>query len=186
MTHNHRQDLTGKSASADPWPIASCNASWLDNNLENPSCRKSISSTPHMPQSKFVNSRKRQRLQLPTPEQSLQTSPQSKRQRVDSSSTGSQSESSFWDSLSKVWLTRRALKELDRRNAKCQRLREEPIQARTRKQKREQRNKNTRSCLSAVERLHKSSPNSKKEIRRFARGGGPDLSDIVGVCCSAK
>ncbi len=63
----------------------------------------------------------------------------------------------FYDSLSKVWLTRRALKELDRRKIKVnslQRPASMPSQV-------------TRKAL--------------EEIQRFARDGGPDLRDLRGV-----
>ena len=63
----------------------------------------------------------------------------------------------FYDSLSKVWLTRRALRELDRRNQLTSSV-----------------------CAQApapkpVRRLN------RKDLERFARHGGPELSNLRGV-----
>lgn len=68
------------------------------------------------------------------------------------------SKADFYDSLSKVWLTRRALKELARR---------------TRQADSPQR---TPSAPRPVSR-----PSTLKQIQRFARHGGPDLRDLRGV-----
>lgn len=68
------------------------------------------------------------------------------------------SRAEFYDSLSKVWLTRRALKELDRR---------------TRQANSPQR------PASAPRRVYRES--TSKQIQRFARHGGPDLRDLRGV-----
>lgn len=68
------------------------------------------------------------------------------------------SRTEFYDSLSKVWLTRRALKELDRR---------------TRRANSPQR------PASAPRRVHPES--TSKQIQRFARHGGPELHDLRGV-----
>ena len=63
------------------------------------------------------------------------------------------SKAEFYDSLSKVWLTRRALKELDQRTR--QRAPQRPPSV------------PRRSDL--------------KQIQRFAKHGGPDLRDLRGV-----
>jgi hypothetical protein len=68
------------------------------------------------------------------------------------------SKAEFYDSLSKVWLTRRALKELDRR---------------TRRAKIPQQPTSTPRQLYREE--------NSKQIQRFARRGGPDLRDLRGV-----
>ena len=57
----------------------------------------------------------------------------------------------FWDNLSKVWLTKRALRELDRRNNK------RPVQTYP----------TPEICLT--------------DLARFARRGGPDLGHLRGV-----
>ena len=69
----------------------------------------------------------------------------------------------YWDSLSKLWLTRRALRELDRRN------RQTANSVRTRI--------TSRPNLSG----ELASENRSSEIKRFARHGGPDLQDLRGV-----
>ena len=66
--------------------------------------------------------------------------------------------SNFWDHLSTIHLTRRALRELNRRNN----LRDSP-----------------------AERALPASDSRLSDIIRFARQGGPDLSDIVGVSWSS-
>lgn len=70
----------------------------------------------------------------------------------------------YWDSLSKLWLTRRALDELNRRN----RQRASPLGA------------------AIVRRLDLSDEpgqlkNPSKQLKRFARHGGPDLRDLGAV-----
>ena len=99
--------------------------------------------------------------------------PQVKRQRVPSntssnSSTNSSTDSSwsnwdraereYWDSLSKLWLTPNALRELNRRNALLQS--ETPPYQET----------------SVTREQHPA------DIIRFARHGGPNLSGIRNVC----
>lgn len=64
----------------------------------------------------------------------------------------------FYDSLSKVWLTRRALKELDRRTNQVSRP-QRPV-----------------SAPPHVYRVDNS-----KQVQRFARRGGPELRDLRGV-----
>ncbi|SLM36805.1 hypothetical protein LPUS_06491 [Lasallia pustulata] len=61
----------------------------------------------------------------------------------------------FYDSLSKVWLTRRALRELDRRNQ-------------------------LKSSGRAPVRKPLRQSSNRKDIQRFARHGGPELSDLRG------
>lgn len=63
----------------------------------------------------------------------------------------------FYDSLSKVWLTRRALKELDRRTSQVN---------------------GPRRPTSAPRRVTR---NTSNKIRTLAKDGGPDLRDIRGV-----
>jgi hypothetical protein len=67
------------------------------------------------------------------------------------------SRAEFYDSLSKVWLTRRALKELDRRTS----------QANSRRRPASTPRRVTRSA--------------SIQIQRIARDGGPDLRDLRGV-----
>lgn len=78
-----------------------------------------------------------------------------KKQKVKHPS-GSLLPAAFWDSLSKVWLTHNALRELDRRNTQI-------------------------SAIQATQSLRPVTSNDGKDIRRFARQGGPDLSELRGV-----
>ena len=70
----------------------------------------------------------------------------------------------YWDSLSKLWLTRRALDELDRRN----RQRASPARPATTRR------------LDLGDEPGRSNSLSK-QLKRFARHGGPDLRDLGGV-----
>lgn len=95
----------------------------------------------------------------------------SKRQRVDCTAQEARhaARDRFWDTLSKVWLTPRALREFDRRNT-AQSLEQKYIsdwEPWSRK-----RSFVDISGLSAV---------ALKELKRFARRGGPDLVDVRGV-----
>ncbi|KAI0400469.1 hypothetical protein F4802DRAFT_584711 [Xylaria palmicola] len=79
----------------------------------------------------------------------------------------------FWDSLSAIPLTKNALRELERRNTKnslhtqsfCSSLLRQPI-----------------TQHSASQYLNYCSPIERERIKRFARIGGPDLSDLRGCC----
>ncbi len=73
---------------------------------------------------------------------------------------GSQQEAiaAFWDSLSKQWLTRGALKELNRRNGR----RDGP-------------------AITAPEGRLSLAVHSVGQVKCFARQGGPDLCDLKGV-----
>jgi hypothetical protein len=70
-----------------------------------------------------------------------------------------QREITAWDSLSQIWLTSRALRELDRRNKEAFKASE---------------GGRPPSGPSA-------SKNSLVSLSRFARGGGPDLRELRGV-----
>jgi hypothetical protein len=87
----------------------------------------------------------------------------------------------FWDNLSKVWLTRRALEELDRRNAQSA-SNQSPVQPRVKKPRtrsavREFKQKAQPAVPKLVDRY-----SDQGYLQRFARHGGPDLSDLKGVC----
>jgi len=70
----------------------------------------------------------------------------------------------YWDSLSKLWLTRLALDELDRRN----RQRPSPVRPIVVRR-------------FGLDDKPGQSGNLSKQLKRFARYGGPDLRDLVGV-----
>ena len=67
----------------------------------------------------------------------------------------------YWDSLSKLWFTRRALKELNRRNRQAA----DPVNIR----------RPDRSGEPAILK------NFSSQLKRFARQGGPDLRDLREV-----
>lgn len=85
----------------------------------------------------------------------------------------------FWDNLSKIWLTKRALREFDRRINRPRSPCSEARRPTTRNLLAEQ--KSTRQRRSVADFLSNGSSTCSKEIERFARRGGPDLSDLVGV-----
>ncbi len=78
----------------------------------------------------------------------------------------------FWDNLSEIPLTENALYELNRRNH------ERARSARSLSRKKARRPVTRRA---AAELLARRAPISLKHIERFARQGGPDLSDLRGV-----
>ena len=95
----------------------------------------------------------------------------SKRQKIDESTREARraARDLFWDTLSKVWLTPRALREFDRRNAL---------------QSREQRctsNVELSPCNRLFIDISHLSAASLKNLKRFARRGGPSLVDLRGV-----
>jgi len=109
--------------------------------------------------------------------------PHSKRQKLSHHSSEPHPSAGFWDGLSKIWLTKEALRELDRRNAK-------PL---SHSPSRRAHRPVTRSFLAEVKKrrkhtqsvgdfLHNCTPKTLKNIKLLARHGGPDLSDLRGVC----
>jgi hypothetical protein len=111
----------------------------------------------HMPEPPLSGSRKRRRLEPPQLNETSRSV--SKKQRL-SPPSGSQPPAAFWGGLSKIWLTKRALRELDRRNAQAV-----PSPPRSLQQA---RRPVTRNFLA--------------ELKRIAGDGGPDLSDLRNVC----
>jgi hypothetical protein len=146
--------------------------------------RKSAVDNCYMHESQFLNSLKRRRAE-PHAFQSNGTSQhQLKRQKLDHLTTGSQPTSAYWDNLSKIWLTKSALRELSRRNS-------QPVLSQPPSLSRRSRRPITRIYLAelrsrrviqpASDFLRHCEPEVSKEIKRFARHGGPDLSDLKGV-----
>lgn len=68
-----------------------------------------------------------------------------------------ETDTAYWDSLSKLWLTRRALTELKRRNG------------------------HTASPIRTAATCRQELEGESGLLKRFARGGGPDLRDLRGV-----
>ncbi|MCJ1402237.1 hypothetical protein MMC11_005457 [Xylographa trunciseda] len=98
-------------------------------------------------------------------EHSATATPNPPRKRVKRRRQSKQeTNAAYWDSLSKLWLTRRALDELDRRN----RQRASPVRPTV------ARNLDLGDEPAQLENL-------SKRLKRFARHGGPDLRDLGGV-----
>jgi hypothetical protein len=133
------------------------------------------------------NPRKRQRTEL-QPKGASQ--PQSKRQKLIHHCTESQLPPAFWDNLSKIWLTKNALRELDRRNSQLapssprspRRRFHRPVTRRALAE----REKNCLPAPSAANFLRHCGLRCLKDIKLSARRGGPDLADLRGVCISRK
>ena len=83
----------------------------------------------------------------------------------------------YWNTLSKVPVTRRALKEFDRRH------REQSTSSKRRKLGRQRERKIVRTIYpnKAEQDLSQAAVHKSQRIKRFARGGGPDLTDLRGV-----
>lgn len=91
----------------------------------------------------------------------------------------------FWDGLSKIWLTRSALKELGRRNAhstfnqSCgQSNVKRPL---TRSAVRDSKRR-AQSLVPVSDYLSKAHQADIARLKAFARHGGPHLADMRGVC----
>lgn len=141
----------------------------------------------YMPESPLSNPCKRQHteqyaLQLIGP-----SGTQLKKQKLNHPTTPSQPPAAFWDNLSKIWLTERALRELNQRNSQSapasnispsQYL--QPRRPVTRRSLAELK-RNRRVTQSALDFLRHCGPGTLKDIKLSARYGGPDLSDLKGV-----
>lgn len=137
-----------------------------------------------MPELELSNPRKRQRTEPCTLQLNGTSQTQLKKQRLKHPTTVSQLPA-FWENLSKIWLTKQALKELNRRNR-------HPASSQPRSQYRRacqpvMRNffaelkRNRRVTQSASDFLRHCEPGTLKDLQIFARNGGPDLSDLKGV-----
>ncbi|KAJ8068773.1 hypothetical protein OCU04_002469 [Sclerotinia nivalis] len=80
----------------------------------------------------------------------------------------------FWHNLSEIWLTRSALKELDRRNSSPL-ASHRPVTRKVVAKFREEKN-----LEPAVDFLIRCSAPRLKDIKLFSRHGGPNLSDLRG------
>lgn len=79
----------------------------------------------------------------------------------------------FWDNLSTLWLTKRALRELDRRNVQA---------AQNSSRGSVTRNFSAeRQSQPIAHFLRGCNPRTLKDVKTFARRGGPDLSDLRNV-----
>ena len=92
----------------------------------------------------------------------------------------SQLQPSYWDDLSKIWLTKRALREGRRRNNKPKE-RSPPYRRVDRPLTRSLLTQRAKSQRSVSEILNNFSGHDLKQVKQFARQGGPDTSDLRGV-----
>lgn len=140
----------------------------------------------HMPKPEVSNPRKRQRSEQRPLQLNGVSQPLSKRQKLSYPATRSQPPAAFWDNLSKIDLTKRALRELDRRNTL-------PAPSSPRPSYRRPHRRLTRYALAELKRnrqptqstidfLCNCAPGCLKDIKLFTRHGGPDLTDLRGVC----
>lgn len=121
--------------------------------------------------------RRRSSARLP-PEQHETCQYMFKRER--SPPSGFQPSPAFWDNLSKVELTRRALEELDRRDYEAA-VNPRPICPHSHQPLTEPK-KSSQPLTSADKYLCDCGASDLKDLKRSARYGGPDLSDLRGVC----
>jgi hypothetical protein len=102
--------------------------------------------------------RKRQHAEADLSQDDLPSLPSKKFKSTREHHSASNFPPAFWDSLSKVWLTRRALRELDRRNQL-----------------------KSSACVRAPAHKPVRPSSNRKDLQRFARLGGPELGDLRGV-----
>lgn len=129
--------------------------------------------------------RKRQRSEPPRLNKTSQPVRKKQRLRRLSHTSGSQSTSASGDNLSEIGLTKRALRELDRRNFRAE-LRVRWLFTRNLLAQSERSCETAqytadslRPCLRRCETIF------SEEIRLLARNGGPDLSDLRNVCTAS-
>ena len=129
----------------------------------------------HMPEEQLSNLRKRRH------SEHLSTYHGSKKQKYGHPSA-SQFPPAFWDNLSKVDLTKRALEELNRRNTRAS-LNSRTFSPRSHRPITRrflaERNESFPPTLPAISDLYHFG--TLKNLKQTARHGGPDLSDLRGV-----
>ena len=95
-----------------------------------------------------------------------------------------QSQAAFFDKLSKIYLTRRALKELNRRNLLAGNSHDLPLSIPSQHVALHHFGiwtKNHELPQHAADFIAKRIPGCYKDLRRLARLGGPDFSSLRGV-----
>lgn len=96
-----------------------------------------------------------------------------------------QSPAGFWDNLSQIWLTRNTLRELDRRNRRSSQPTSRQGQIAkpvTRAALAKWKEENFEVHQPGADFLDHCTPQCLRDIQKFARRGGPDLSELRGVC----
>lgn len=132
-------------------------------------------------QQQLSNSYKRRPKEQHPLQQDQTSQPQLKRQRLSYHSPGSSPRPEFWDNLSKIWLTKSALKELDRRNTQSVPNPPSPYQQ-VHQPVTQHFFANLKPIESVDDFLRNCSLRTSKDIKLFSRHGGPDLSGLRGVC----
>ena len=139
----------------------------------------------HMVEPRVCNLRKRQRVEQYQSQLNGTSQPLLKKRKLSRSiyEASDQPPAAFWDNLSKLWLTKRALRELDRRNVEAA---PSPFSLRRRSYRPLTRHilvdEKKFSPQSGSHFLDHCAVQYLKDIKRFARHGGPDLSDVRSVC----
>ena len=134
----------------------------------------------------LLNLRKRQRSEQHIPQVNGGASqPLLKRQKPSHPNSGFPPPAAFWDNLSKVPLTKGALRELDRKNTQAapkppHSSYRRPHRPATRRILAEQ-SKSRQHTESTTAFLGHRAPRYLTDIKLFARHGGPNLSELRGV-----
>ena len=113
------------------------------------------------------------------PQTTYSTSPKRKLQHLEQNTLPQPKGPAYWDNLSTIWLTKGALKELDRRNSYPE-PRQEYYHPITR-QFNAKRKRGWKPQF-APDFLRDCAPSCLKQLERLSRRGGPDLSDLRNVC----
>ncbi|KAI9889132.1 MAG: hypothetical protein M1814_005794 [Vezdaea aestivalis] len=136
-----------------------------------------------MPVVQLSNPRKRRHSEQPTLQQNKASQHVCKRQGR-SHLSGFQYPPAFWDNLSKIHLTKLALKELDRRNTQATLNSRQPYLRPDRRITRRvsaELKKSSQPLKSPAEYLRYCAMSDLKNIKQTARHGGPDLMDLRGL-----
>ena len=130
----------------------------------------------HMQTSIDFNTRKRRRIDQQHSRSDEASGAVAKRQKTGYPGNNKRP-SAFWDGLSTTPLTKGALKELDRRNAEALRL----LSREPSKRRLQPITRATVARWKSEHRLYKPLSRPSDQEKRFARLGGPDLTDLRGV-----
>jgi hypothetical protein len=132
--------------------------------------------------------RKRQSVEQACAQRIDSSQPPSKKRKVDhpTCEVGFQPPAAFWDNLSTISLTKRSLRELDRRNAQSAPSQGDSSRRKLRRpltrHARTELKKSYRPFKPVSEFLCGCTADCLKDIQRLATHGGPDLSYLRGVC----
>ena len=131
----------------------------------------------HTPIPHPTNPRTRRRAEQRPPPPQESSQPRANRRKINHP-TGSRPPAAFWDNLSKSWLTKLALKELDQRNTRpaASSPSRRPV---TRLAVGQWKNNEENQPAAAF--LTHGSAGRWEDIKRLAQHGGPDLSGPRGV-----